>query len=658
MAKNYKLKKLFYLGSVFIYSCLGFINPNSKLNIPIGRRADEIKKSININFEKTDTTGAVDQKSYSTSSSVKWTTNGLNVVTPDFFSFNHNSGEITGGGRTELIKNVSYITISFQFIDCPFSVNSPFETYIEVQGLYSGKTVYTYSISDMPLGFLTIDDGNIEVKYDNQEKVIALTYKINKSDQFRLDNLKFKTNKENSLVNACMYTGSYTGIKFYQREITAYQIETPSDRRLLTKNVDSTHFEVSPVSLVEPLKLFSKVYYYDMETNTMYRPITTNSEMSSFTRQIKNFIINKTYELNIKFYVNNQYLNKKILYTSIDQKAPSIKVNNLIDENKFRYSYSSALTKEDLLRLLSSNIEVYDNEQKKYFTPNITIQNYVPFVIGSYPVTIEGSDGENISYWNGYVELIDDIGPKISGPKVISTTTSNPLSSKEILDLYSFYDEIDKTNIDYSISEDNYHVSRNSLTKGDYKIQISAKDKSDNVSTQEVTVSVLDSNDAFWYISNSTLFVNENTKISAKELVRRMVDEGILENLDYKSASYIGDLSIDGTQKPGIYYVTLRVETEDGTFKYLNLNINVQNLNHETNNQIPVDEEIKEEENSSSQNTIFNSENESKDTSTSNSSNITDANEKSNKNTNSFIGFIKTIWNNIVNFFQNIFKKK
>lgn len=155
--------------------------------------------------------------------------------------------------------------------------------------------------------------------------------------------------------------------------------------------------------------------------------------------------------------------------------------------------------------------------------------------------------------------------------------------------MYSTHDDIDKNVVIKDLYLNEYHQNNNPKTKGEYQIIISAKDINNNLSTYEAKINVLEDDSAFWYVYDSTLTVLEGTKISAIEIVRRLIDENLLEDLDYESASYVTETKIDGTQSIGTHYITIRVETKEGVFKYLNLKVIV-----EENTTIKLNDEVEE----------------------------------------------------------------
>lgn len=663
-----KNKLLLFLLSSFGLVASSFSPSNDKVKINNLKKIGG--KDIVIEKEENAGGGYVDPNKdrdfcFSATSSL-WIEDGENLATPDFFNFDRKTGEITLGDSLDYIKGNSSVTFAFQFTDTPFTATNPFEAYVHAYHIGYSNFYYDNRITSVP-STNTMEFNNKEVilKYIPSENIIGLTYTPLCDSTFELLDIKFKTSKTNRLVNASIYSGAFDGIKYFNRDIINPKVEIPADANVLSDTNTKIEFTNKPHEVVEPLKLLSKVFFYSNETGKYYRALPINDSLVSFARQTNNITPNKDYFLDVEFNVEGKKIQHQIQYKVIDNTPPEIRVVNVIKDNLFRYSYSKALTEIDLQNLLATNFEIYDHEHKKTFSPQILLTDFEPFLIDTFPFKVIGSDGQNQAEWNGFVELIDDIAPVIKGPKTITTNTSKILSSEDILTLFSSHDDIDKSEVTLGIEEDSYHVGRNSVTKGKYNLTIVSSDKSGNTSSTDVVIDVEESQDSYWYIVESKLHMVEGTKISAKELIRRMIDEGLIQDLNFKSASYIGDMSLDGTQKEGTYSITLRAETEEGIFKYLNLNVVIfKQEKEETKTDEEIEkEEVKKEEtekkpqtNTKEEDKVENKEEQNQEANPPSSNETTppQAEEKE----NGFVAFFKNLWIKICSFFKNLFNPK
>lgn len=505
------------------------------------------------------------------------TNDGKNVLNPCYIDFDSTNKDILINCSI-IYYDSHFINFAFKFLDNPFDSQENLMFYYDIFYISENTYKYFYTVGIKIDRSLVIEKNVYEYRivanFDEENNILGITICKVVINPNIFTNIKLQSYLNNCLIDASIYSDNYKGIVSYEEK--DFNFLNVNKSFLFNKNKLIIEHSEDLYKRKELLNLLSNMYFYDDVSKNYLRLEVNEESLYIFARKLINPIANQTYELNLNINLEGSDYKCVFRVSYFDKYPLIIEVNNLINANTLVYSYKKALTEEDLIKEILLNVRVYKENVNKLFTPNIKLDYFVPYKLGFFGFSIYVTDGINETYWNGFVDIIDDYGPIISGPKVITTSINHVVTKDEILTMYSAYDDIDKNMVIKDIYLNEYHQNDNPKTKGEYKIIISAKDINNNLSMYEAKINVLDDDTKLWYLSDSTLHIIEGTKVSALELVRRLVDENMLEDLEYEYANYVSDTQIDGTQAPGIHYITIRVETKEGVFKYLNIKVIVE----------------------------------------------------------------------------------
>lgn len=221
--------------------------------------------------------------------------------------------------------------------------------------------------------------------------------------------------------------------------------------------------------------------------------------------------------------------------------------------------------------------------------------------VGVYSIVFEVSDNSNNkASITINVSVIDNIKPAITGPSTITSNLSNPQTIDSIKAQMSASDNYDG-NITNSIVVYADTFSPNSSKVGEYNITFKVTDSSNNYTTKNVTVSVVD--DIKPLISGPSNYTKStSTSLTSSSILSSLtatdnVDGDISSKITEKTNSYIGNESKVGTytitytvkdnanNTSDIFTVSIKVEdTEPPVFYISNnvINITIYNtLTHE-----------------------------------------------------------------------------
>lgn len=372
----------------------------------------------------------------------------------------------------------------------------------------------------------------------------------------------------------------------------------------------------SPIDPVEPSDLLNGLIAYDEYEERWIYPQPDGTSLEDYAAKLlAGFKVGDIVSVRFKATDdsdNTTYINVTIHYQ--DLSAPAIGVDTADEANMVRLPYSRARTLAEAQSAIADLATVVD-DLRPGIAPEVNIEGYEPFKIGTFPLVIAASDGYNRTEWEGTVLIYDNVQPEIDGPSTITTAVTAPLTSEGLIDLFTIVDEIDGEDVDVSLENDEYHSGSNTVKVGTYTATIVAYDAAGNRTEKEIRIEVEDQEGPVWFVYGSTLTVMEGSELSPMEVVDRLVAENSLERLDYVRAEIIQGGAIDGSYAPGSYRLVIRAQTADGQTRYAGVTLKVV-----AQSQLGLDPNPP-------------------------------------KRTNSFFQFFIDIWNSIVNFFNKLFGK-
>lgn len=371
------------------------------------------------------------------------------------------------------------------------------------------------------------------------------------------------------LSQVCAYSGTeYQGFIHYRGKAAEEDALYPVVDNKVT-------IQANPADPLEPSEILAGIVAYDEYDDEWYRPEPADDSLEEYAAAFsEGFKVGDKYIINLKACDksgNESFIEVTILFR--DTTAPTIEVEGLVS-GVLRISYDDARSEEYLETALKQYVKVTDDSDYS-IAPEIQAMDFVPLTLGVYDVHIIADDGYNVSTLDIKVEIYDDVAPTISGPSVLVTATSAPLTEEGIIQAYAAEDEIDGSDVKVSVVDDEYHEGDNATVIGEYSVTLAAVDDSGNRAEKEIVVRVEDQDAPTWHVYGSQLTVIEDSSLAPLDIVANLVAEGTLDDLEYVRAEIISGTVIDGTQEPGEYRMTIKAETADGQTRYANLTVTV-----------------------------------------------------------------------------------
>lgn len=259
-----------------------------------------------------------------------------------------------------------------------------------------------------------------------------------------------------------------------------------------------------------------------------------------------------------------------------------------------RISYTEPTTAEALKSQYSVSDNVDTNLTLAIESDTYTENASVP---GTYRIIYAATDSsENKVTYVVDVTVIDDVAPTITGADKVEKSLSSILTSEEIIAEYTATDEIDG-DCTITIQKDDYAGNGNKV--GNYQIILQASDKSNNVATKTITVTVFDDIKPIWYIktdSNIVINVDETLKLTETDIKR------VLAREDYYNPSEVTVFKMtdvdgyfangDEQVEPGEYDVVYNIKKQNGESEDVAVTLKVRSVEGE-NTEKPEEENVK-----------------------------------------------------------------
>ena len=252
-----------------------------------------------------------------------------------------------------------------------------------------------------------------------------------------------------------------------------------------------------------------------------------------------------------------------LLNSSSPLDYPEVEASNMY----LYVGYSEQLTIEEFTNRFFT---ISDNK-----TPREKLKiEYVPELKLSWPINsysciyVTDEDG-NSSSMNFLYYVTDDLAPEIYGPNILTFHYDENVSLEEILSYYSAHDEVDgKSEI---VTNDTY---QNKSTN----ILLQAYDKVGNVGNKLIQIDVLET-PSFWYVE-TTLDLDNLTYYSAEEIVNLLMEKQLLEKFEYLYACYQNNIYETNYHISGLYEEKIDIYVINESIpRTINIKLNVLSSN-------------------------------------------------------------------------------
>ncbi|MFA5474248.1 MAG: hypothetical protein WC225_01795 [Acholeplasmataceae bacterium] len=216
---------------------------------------------------------------------------------------------------------------------------------------------------------------------------------------------------------------------------------------------------------------------------------------------------------------------------------------------------------------IKTMIEVYDNVDTLY-SKNLTVlhDSYTTASkLGPCEIQVEIKDtAGNKTQETVHIELIDEIGPTITGTSQIYLyTTDGPLSNSDILVYFTIKDDVALNSNSVKIIDDAY---RQTVNPGVYSILISAQDMAGNLTTKEVFIHVIDNRGPIFQVDTDLIYTTmSSTVVSEVEIVQWFEEQLLLQGIQTSNIKVQHNEYELKNKQPGQYYVYLTYQAEGET---------------------------------------------------------------------------------------------
>lgn len=380
---------------------------------------------------------------------------------------------------------------------------------------------------------------------------------IKLSFDFRLDNLPADVKVGDTLIWDVSL----------QKWIVPDKVPVLSGETAFVTNIDN------PISIVDIQSKIKAIDNEDGDISHLIQHVDGNYNPNAITEV-------GTYSL--IFWVQDSAGNEAILHVHVLVKDITEPV--ISGKSSYNQSYTKKLNVDTILNSLS----VSDNYDTG-LTVKVKTDNYTPNYnkVGSYEILFYATDSSgNEGLYTVTVNVIDDVAPVFSGPTTFLKGQTETLTLAQILDDISVNDVIDK-NVIFTVKSDNY--TGNGAKVGSYKIELEATDESGNTATHTITITVRDDIPPVFYVDNFFIHVDDIVHLTRQDIIDLLVASGQLEinattTFSFPLNEYEGNENI-----PGIYALTVKSSSVDGTSKQVSLAIQVNET--EDNDDIILDPE-------------------------------------------------------------------
>lgn len=242
----------------------------------------------------------------------------------------------------------------------------------------------------------------------------------------------------------------------------------------------------------------------------------------------------------------------------------------------FTSNMSAPLTVNDIKSTftVSDNYDTISNSSIIVTSDNFSTNKLIK---GTYNVSFEVTDSSgNKGTKTVAVTAVDNIKPIISGTNSYNKGQDAILTLDTIKAGLSASDNCDGTlTSSIQMIEDNYTGNGNRL--GSWTIKYRVTDSSGNQSDLfTVTINVSDSFPPVFYVDNSIMHIDSTLSLTQQQIIQILENTGQINLSMAYNASFVID-EYQGSQTPGMYNLSVKVDYSNGSTEMINFGINVIN---------------------------------------------------------------------------------
>lgn len=264
---------------------------------------------------------------------------------------------------------------------------------------------------------------------------------------------------------------------------------------------------------------------------------------------------------------NTAYLTVYVLVR--DVTAPVI-----TGQNHYVQSMSTLLDVTDILDSLTATDNYDEAVTIQLEQDNYTFNYNKP---GSYTVIFKSTDTSgNVGRYTVTIDVIDDIPPVINGPTKIVKPQTEILTLSDILKDVTANDNWDGVITDrIEVIEDNY--TGNGDIVGTYTITLQVSDNAGNTVQKTITIEVLDNIPPVFFVDNFFITVDQSQVLSRQDIIDLLTRTGQLTVTSQTTVTTVLDEYTGNENVPGMYAMTFRATSTDGSEKEISLVVSVLN---------------------------------------------------------------------------------
>ncbi|MGE4320499.1 MAG: hypothetical protein AB7E61_03495 [Acholeplasmataceae bacterium] len=347
-------------------------------------------------------------------------------------------------------------------------------------------------------------------------------------DDFTVFSMPFDIDNVNPNYEVILYHGSY-------EEFPGFEpfLDTSFNR------IDYAEITMSYDQQLTEEQLLDLIHAYDSNHQVLNYSITSDNYFGSDKMP-------GTYELMLMSELNHikKYLMLSIII--IDKEAPII-----IGPDVINVTFGDEPSLMELFDqfTITDNVDILDQsdiliEQENYSTANS---------IGSYTVYFSVTDhAGNTAYDSFVVNINDDTAPTIFGPdQIFLYTDDQPLSTLEILDLFSANDDVDQ-NVEITILSDQYLQT---TIAGVYEVLLQASDAHENIGTYQSFIHVIDNQAPIFEYDEPILNLITTEVMNETDMIVYFKNYMSSQNHNIENVSILYNEYLDHENNEGSYYV-------------------------------------------------------------------------------------------------------
>lgn len=477
----------------------------------------------------------------------------------------------------DAVESISTCDLSMSYVECTFTTNAD-DTYLDISITADGMSSY---ISYYEMYLFQLEEGSSRTEFEdyivplidanspqfNGAGAFVTSYSNNYSLSYIIDSHIVVIDDidgditDQIIIVSDNYTPNMNTVGTYIVELKATDAAGNTAYFTLTIIVKD---EISPV-IDGPASItvgFDTTLTTIALINDNY--FVTDGHDTDITISIveDNYSANKTvvgsYTVKLKATdSSNNETTKTITINVVDQNAPTLHSDT--------YIYVFQSSNESLSGLISqiAITDDYDAEneiQKTIESETFSLSGNQP---GVYSLILRATDSSNnTSTFTFTIEIRDDIYPTISGPSTFVFSYTTPKTLEEILSSFIVDDNYsDLTLEDLVVTGDTYSIRTTKV--GTYYIDLKISDETNNTTTKQVQIDVIDDQVPIIYIDNVLITVSSNATFTKQDALNLLVKNKELPDQSY-NISVINDEYTGNETKPGRYAYSLRFDDLEG----------------------------------------------------------------------------------------------